>query len=56
MTHTLWTTLNKHMLNYLCSVSLADLVEQQKRPQPHHHHHDHKGNGKARRTIAVASV
>lgn len=62
MTHNLWTTLNKHMLNYLRSVTLADLVEQQKQPmlQPHHHDHerahDHKSNGKVRRTIAVASA
>lgn len=58
MTHNLWTTLNKHMLNYLRSVSLADLVEEQKQPRAHAHHHahSHKSDGKPRRTIAVASV
>ena len=30
MTHELWTNLNKRMIEYLDSVSLADLVEQQK--------------------------
>lgn len=30
MTHYLWTTLNEKMLAYLASVSLADLVAQQK--------------------------
>lgn len=30
MTHDLWTTLNEKMLNYLDSVSLEDLVNQQK--------------------------
>ena len=30
MTHELWTNLNKRMIEYLDSVTLADLVEQQK--------------------------
>jgi len=30
MTHNLWTSLNHKMFDYLCSVSLQDLVEQQK--------------------------
>ncbi len=30
MTHELWTNLNKRMIDYLDSVTLADLVEQQK--------------------------
>lgn len=30
MTHQLWTTLTNHMLDYLSSVSLAELVEQQR--------------------------
>jgi DNA-binding IscR family transcriptional regulator len=29
MTHELWANLNTHILNYLQSVSLADLVRQQ---------------------------
>ncbi len=59
MTHQLWTTLTEHMLDYLSSVNLAELVEQQRhrsdvialqneqrqiRPRP------------ARRTIAVATA
>jgi len=31
MTHDLWATLNRKMLDYLASVSLADLVEKQRR-------------------------
>jgi Rrf2 family iron-sulfur cluster assembly transcriptional regulator len=30
MTHELWATLNKRMIEYLDSVSLQDLVEQQR--------------------------
>jgi Rrf2 family iron-sulfur cluster assembly transcriptional regulator len=30
MTHELWASLNRHMVDYLDSVSLHDLVEQQK--------------------------
>ena len=30
MTHELWTSLNKRMIDYLDSVSLQDLVEQQR--------------------------
>ena len=30
MTHQLWTTLTNHMLDYLSSVTLAELVEQQR--------------------------
>ncbi|MGV0953392.1 MAG: Fe-S cluster assembly transcriptional regulator IscR [Fluviibacter sp.] len=30
MTHDLWSTLNRKMLDYLASVSLADLVEKQR--------------------------
>ncbi len=30
MTHDLWTTLNEKMVDYLDSVSLQDLVDQQK--------------------------
>jgi Rrf2 family iron-sulfur cluster assembly transcriptional regulator len=30
MTHDLWATLNRKMLDYLASVSLADLVEKQR--------------------------
>ena len=53
MTHNLWTNLTKRMLEYLKSVTLAELVaEQHQPPVPHAHHHDHK----PRRTIAVASV
>lgn len=55
MTHNLWTTLTQRMLDYLSSVTLAELVEEQRNPNPsaqHIHHHDHK----PRRTIAVASV
>jgi Rrf2 family iron-sulfur cluster assembly transcriptional regulator len=53
MTHNLWTNLTKRMLEYLKSVTLAELVaEQHQAPLPHAHHHDHK----ARRTIAVAPV
>ncbi len=56
MTHNLWTTLTLHMLEYLSSVTLAELVEQQKKPgEPHAHHHDHEQKT-ARRTIAVASA
>ena len=55
MTHNLWTTLTLHMLEYLSSVTLAELVEQQKSPTGQHaHHHEHEP--KARRTIAVASA
>lgn len=47
MTHDLWATLNEKMVDYLDSVSLRDLVEQQKQkqvePQPvvvmHRTHH-----------------
>ena len=61
MTHNLWSTLTQHMLEYLNSVTLAELVEQQRTPAAQHvHHHDHKGEHKGeqkpRRTIAVASV
>ena len=31
MTHDLWSTLNRKMLDYLASVTLADLVENQRR-------------------------
>ena len=31
MTHDLWSTLNRKMLDYLASVTLADLVEKQRR-------------------------
>lgn len=31
MTHDLWSTLNRKMLNYLASVTLADLVEKQRK-------------------------
>jgi Rrf2 family transcriptional regulator, iron-sulfur cluster assembly transcription factor len=34
MTHDLWTTLNQKMVEYLDSVSLKDLVDQQKKPKP----------------------
>lgn len=34
MTHELWSSLNRHMIDYLDSVSLADLVAQQQRPAP----------------------
>lgn len=37
MTHELWTNLNKRMIEYLDSVSLADLVEQQKGRETHSH-------------------
>lgn len=53
MTHNLWTTLTQRMLDYLSSVTLAELVEEQRNSaaqQMHHHDHDHK----TRRTIAVA--
>jgi len=33
MTHELWTNLNKRMIDYLSSVSLAELVEQQRAPR-----------------------
>lgn len=33
MTHDLWTNLNRHMIEYLKSVTLRDLVEQQNRKQ-----------------------
>ncbi len=33
MTHDLWTNLNRHMIEYLKSVTLQDLVEQQNRKQ-----------------------
>lgn len=53
MTHNLWTNLTKRMLEYLNSVTLAELVEEQhKQAVPHVHHHDDK----VRRTIAVAPV
>lgn len=32
MTHDLWTNLNKRMFEYLDSVSLQDLVAQQRQP------------------------
>lgn len=57
MTHNLWTTLTQRMLDYLSSVTLAELVEEQRNPsvqQMHHHEHDHEH--KPRRTIAVASI
>ena len=55
MTHNLWTTLTIHMLEYLSSVTLAELVEQQRKPPAckDEHHHDH---APARRTIAVAAA
>lgn len=34
MTHDLWTTLNRKMVEYLDSVSLKDLVDQQRKPKP----------------------
>jgi Rrf2 family iron-sulfur cluster assembly transcriptional regulator len=33
MTHELWTTLNAKMVDYLDSVSLQDLVDQQKQKE-----------------------
>jgi Rrf2 family iron-sulfur cluster assembly transcriptional regulator len=33
MTHDLWTTLNAKMVDYLDSVSLQDLVDQQKQKE-----------------------
>ena len=59
MTHNLWTTLTQRMLEYLSSVTLAELVEEQRKPaaQPvHHHGHDHGQDRKPHRTIAVASA
>ena len=34
MTHELWATLNEKMVDYLDSVSLQDLVDQQKQKNP----------------------
>ena len=31
MTHDLWSTLNRKMLDYLASVTLSDLVEKQRK-------------------------
>ena len=59
MTHNLWTTLTQRMLDYLSSVTLAELVEEQRNPNPaaqHIHHHEQGHDHKPRRTIAVASV
>ena len=36
MTHDLWSTLNSKMVEYLDSVSLQDLVDQQKQKHPEH--------------------
>jgi Rrf2 family iron-sulfur cluster assembly transcriptional regulator len=57
MTHNLWTTLTVRMLEYLSSVTLAELVDQQKKPGCQDvHHHAHAHDHPARRTIAVASA
>jgi len=40
MTHELWATLNQKMVEYLDSVSLRDLVEQQRARQPDNVLHD----------------
>ena len=37
MTHELWSTLNEKMVEYLDSVSLQDLVDQQKEPKAAEH-------------------
>ena len=37
MTHDLWSTLNEKMVEYLDSVSLQDLVDQQREPKPTEH-------------------
>ena len=42
MTHELWTTLNEMMVDYLDSVSLQDLVDQQ-RPKEQNVVHVHRG-------------
>ncbi len=57
MTHTLWTTLTERMLEYLKSVTLAELVDQQRNPNAKsHHRHEHAHVPPLRRTIAVAPV
>lgn len=45
MTHELWTNLNKRMLAYLASVSLADLVAQQKQRLETAVLHDERSGG-----------
>lgn len=55
MTHNLWTTLTQRMIEYLSSVSLADLVEQQRGCSGEPAHAGDASHGQpARRTIAVA--
>ncbi len=62
MTHTLWTTLTQRMLDYLRSVTLAELVDQQRNAcgqTSHPHEHDLESahsHASPRRTIAVASA
>ena len=58
MTHQLWTTLTEHMLEYLSSVTLAELVDQQRqRPgAPAEAHKPHDPSRRPRRTIAVATA
>ncbi|MBP9218669.1 MAG: Fe-S cluster assembly transcriptional regulator IscR [Sterolibacterium sp.] len=55
MTHNLWTTLTKRMIDYLSSVTLAELVAQQGQSATAHAH-SHEPAHKSKRTIAVASV
>ncbi|HQW21358.1 MAG TPA: Fe-S cluster assembly transcriptional regulator IscR [Rhodocyclaceae bacterium] len=56
MTHNLWTALTERMIEYLNSVSLADLVEQQRVGNGESHISITPRTPPSRRTIAVASV
>ena len=59
MTHQLWTTLTEHMLEYLSSVTLAELVEQQRQRFPGTVPEAQKADDasrRPRRTIAVATA
>ena len=49
MTHELWTNLNRRMYEYLHSVTLASLVEQQRRKVAQHAVlHDERGTSATR--------
>ena len=55
MTHELWANLNAHIFSYLCSVTLANLVAQQKKPEAAvlHDHRLQTASSRGRSTAVV---
>ena len=54
MTHELWAGLNTHIFAYLRSVTLEELVRQQKRPEVNILHAHHSLSGKKREPATMA--